>query len=277
MSTYTEYDVTATRYETTRVPVGTNVIVGCLTRCGRPPGELRVLDAGSGTGAYAKALAGRVGRIVALDPSDGMLRVARRTLRAAERGGRLTLIRGRVQSFPFADRSFDAVMFNQVLHHLETGEDADYPGHRRALEEAYRVLGPGGVVVISACSQEQLEGGFWYYHLIPEAVARVRRRCIPFDRLEDMLSAAGFAAYERIVAPDAVLQGAAYFDPTGPLRAAWRAGDSVWELVTPAELKRALAKVRQLARRRELSAYFARCDAARPRVGQVTFLSASRI
>lgn len=276
MSTYTDYDVTSTRYDSTRVAVGTDVIVGCLTRCGRPPAELRVLDAGCGTGAYAKAVVGRVGRIVALDTSAGMLRVARRKLRAEERGGRLTFTRGRVQGFPFADRSFDGVMFNQVLHHLETGEDAHYPGHRRALEEAYRVLRPGGVVVINACSWEQLEAGFWYYELIPEALARARRRSIPLDRLETMLDATGFASHGRIVPLDAVLKGAAYFDPTGPLRGTWRAGDSIWELVTPAEFRRALAKVRRLARRGELAAYFAGCDAARPRVGQVTFLPASR-
>lgn len=277
MSTYADYDVTSARYDSTRVPVGTDVILDCLTRCGRPPGELRVLDAGCGTGGYAKALAESAGHVVALDPSAGMLRVARRKLKGEERGGRLTFIRGRMQAFPFADGSFDAIMFNQVLHHLETGENTDYPGHRRALEEAYRVLPPRGVVVVNACSWEQLERGFWYYDLIPEALARARRRCIPLDQLEGMLSTTGFTSHGRIVPLNAVLKGAAYFDPMGPLRSAWRAGDSIWQLVTPNELKRALAKLRRLAKRGELAVYFARCDTTRPRVGQVTFLPASRI
>lgn len=94
------------------------------------------LDVGSGTGlcaALAQEVVGPTGRVVALDPSTGMLEVARR------RGVRET-IEGRAESLPFPNASFDIVSMSYMLRHIED--------LMLAFREARRVLRPGGRIVI---------------------------------------------------------------------------------------------------------------------------------
>jgi hypothetical protein len=74
------------------------------------------------------------------------------------------------------------------------------------------------------------------------------------------------------VPTDALIQGAEYLDPRGPLRAEWRAGDSIWALVEPAELAAVERTLQALDAQSELEAYVARHDAMRPQIGQVTFV-----
>lgn len=56
MSQYAKYKIGSPNYDTTRVPIGLEIILGCLTRTGIPLGEQAVLEAGSGTGNYLQAL-----------------------------------------------------------------------------------------------------------------------------------------------------------------------------------------------------------------------------
>ena len=67
MSHYEAYDETSRHYDRTRIAVGSEIILGCLARADKPLGELTVLDAGCGTGAYSQATVGRVGRGEARD------------------------------------------------------------------------------------------------------------------------------------------------------------------------------------------------------------------
>jgi len=95
-----------------------------------------LLDVGSGTGvcaAIAQEIIGSSGRVVALDPSQGMLDIARR------RGVREIVV-GRAESLPFPGASFDVVSMSYMLRHIE---DLIV-----AFREARRVLRPGGRLVI---------------------------------------------------------------------------------------------------------------------------------
>ena len=58
-------------------------------------------------------------------------------------------------------------------------------------------------------------------------------RCAPKDHLRGLLAELGFAVLDRVAPTDSVLQGDAYFDARGPLRPAWRRGDSIWALARP--------------------------------------------
>lgn len=276
MSFYEQYDDAAAAFERVRRPLGAEIVTGLLTAVSRPLAELDLLDAGCGTGNYSAALAGMVRRVSAIDFSDGMLAIAKAKLAHEARAGRISFHQGSVDALPFPADSFDAVMFNQVLHHLEDGEDPAYHGHARALAEAYRVLRPGGAVVVNFCSHEQLRNGFWYYDLIPGALESVLRRCVPTGRLQAILADCGFAVRDRVVSLDGVMQGTAYFEPRGPLDPDWRRSDSIWALASSEELARAEARVVELDRTGRLEAYVAEHDASRRRHGQFTFVLAMK-
>ncbi len=276
MSSYERYDETSRHFDDTRAAVGSEVILGCLARHERPLGDLAVLDAGCGTGAYSQAIVDRVGRVEALDFSRGMLAVARRKLRAAEQSGRIRFHRGSITDLPFAAGSFDGVMINQVLHHLGDDADAGFPTHKRVIAECARVLRPGGALVINSCARAQLREAYWYYRLIPEAASAQRAHFAPLDALRRILDDAGFTYRGAIVPIDAVCQGEAYFDGRGPLDEAWRAGDSIWALASADEIARACARVGELDRAGALADFVAEHDARRPLIGQITFLFATR-
>ena len=110
----------------------------------------RLLDIGTGTGRMAELFAERADHIVALDKSLAMLRIARAKLQHIS-AGRVEVVQGDFVNLPFADASFDTVLFHQVLHFAESPV--------AALAEAARVTAPGGriaVVDLDAHQHEEL-------------------------------------------------------------------------------------------------------------------------
>jgi ubiquinone/menaquinone biosynthesis C-methylase UbiE len=98
-----------------------------------------VLDVGCGTGTTAIAARGRVGSggsVAGVDPSPEMVQRAHR--KAAKAGVDVRFDATGVETLPFADSTFDAVLATLMLHHLT--ED----GRSRGLAEITRVLKPGG-------------------------------------------------------------------------------------------------------------------------------------
>jgi SAM-dependent methyltransferase len=109
-----------------------------VSTLGGPLGAL--LDIGTGTGRIAELLEPAAERVVGLDKSPEMLRVARARLQGLP-AGRVELVQGDFAALPFADDSFDTVVFHQVLHFAT---EPDY-----ALAEAARVCRPGGRIAIA--------------------------------------------------------------------------------------------------------------------------------
>lgn len=276
MSRYEDYAAVSAAYDQTRQPIGLDVLRECLAAAGKPLAEMRLLDAGCGTGAYSRALVGQLAHIDAVDLNPGMLSVARAKLSAAEEAGRIAFHHAGIEALPLADASVDGAMINQVLHHIEDGSDPAWPAHGAVLAELARVMRPGGVLVVNLCTHEQLRHGYWYYDLVPQARDECLRRHIPLDRLAAMMQAAGFRPGTARPALDAVMQGEAYFDPTGPLREAWRKGDSFWALATEAQVAQAEAQIREMQAAGTLEAWFQTRDERRKGVGQFTFLPAAR-
>ncbi|WP_019587906.1 class I SAM-dependent methyltransferase [Deinococcus apachensis] len=105
-----------------------------------PTPEDTALDVATGTGNTALALAPFVRRVIGLDLADGMLAHAR------ERAGReghtnATFQEGSAEALPFPDESFTLVTSRHAPHHFR-----DLAAF---LQEAYRVLHPGGRLVIA--------------------------------------------------------------------------------------------------------------------------------
>lgn len=57
-------------------------------------------------------------RITAVDASEAMVSLARKAVRKAGLGERITVVRGRVPGLNFADAHFDAILSKDLLHHL---------------------------------------------------------------------------------------------------------------------------------------------------------------
>ena len=113
-----------------------------LQSAGLRPG-MDALDVACGTGAVTRAmletLGGR-GRVCGVDPSEGMIAEARKSI-AAE------FQIGHAEALPFADQSFDFLSMGYALRHV-----ADL---HRTFAEYQRVLRPGGRLLILEISRPQ--------------------------------------------------------------------------------------------------------------------------
>jgi SAM-dependent methyltransferase len=133
------------------------------------PGD-RVLDLGCGGGRHAFECYRRGGRVVAVDRNDADLRQVRDMLAAmaaageAPDGAEAAVVHADALRLPFPDGAFDVVILAEILEHI--------PDDRGAIDEAVRVLRPGGRLVATvprwwpervcwALSEEyhQVEGG----------------------------------------------------------------------------------------------------------------------
>src|SRR5918995_3765828 len=96
MSSYENYTQKSSNYDKTREPVGTEIIVGCFAHAPVPLDRMRVLDAGSGTGSYSRALLAYVGRIEAVDLNPRMLEVAPPKVEGSPAQGPISFHPGRI-------------------------------------------------------------------------------------------------------------------------------------------------------------------------------------
>lgn len=276
MSSYADYAEAAKHYDETRIPVGIEIIVGCLAHAHKPLNELTLLDGGCGTGSYAQTLLKHVRCIEAIDSNREMLAVAAAKLADAKRQGRINFHHASLHDLPLPRESVDAVMVNQVLHHLPDSAEQGWSQLDRVLAEFARVLKAGGVLVINVCSHEQLLRGWWYCDLIPDAIRDMQARHVPLDELERMMDRHGFSCRGRFVPLDGVLQGERYFWGLGPTDEGWRASDSLWALVDEVKLERVQRQLQELDDRGELEQFVMQKDAHRRQIGQVTFMCGLR-
>jgi SAM-dependent methyltransferase len=105
-----------------------------------------VLDVGCANGAHTVVAAARCRRIYGLEYDPGHLAVARRTAAARGLANAHFFAWGVTQRLPFADASFDAALFLDVIEHL----------HPRVavLREIRRVLRPGGTLLVSGPNRD---------------------------------------------------------------------------------------------------------------------------
>ncbi len=125
---------------------------------------MRVVDCGCGAGSITLdlATAASPGEVVAFDISPNAIEQA--TNLAKERGiTNVTWQVGDVYAPGIAEASFDAAHFCGVLCHL--------PDPGRALDVAYRLLKPGGVIAL----RDPYKGGDWMSGPFSEAIDELNR------------------------------------------------------------------------------------------------------
>lgn len=114
-----------------------------------------VADLGAGEGTLSQLLAQRAEQVIAIDNSPKMVEFG--TALAAEHGlANLEYRLGDISDPPIADQSVDLAIFSQALHHAENPS--------RALAEAYRILRPGGCLIILDLLQHSYEAARDLYH-----------------------------------------------------------------------------------------------------------------
>jgi DNA-binding transcriptional MerR regulator len=144
-----DYSQQAHRYDASR-GVSPDVIEALLTALGDAPGRA-LLDVGGGTGNYAQALRDIGWVPTVLDASPDM--------RAEAEAKGLVAAAGDATNLPFADESFDALIMISMLQQV-----ADWAA---ALNEACRVLRPGGRLAVMGMTAEHLREVAWAYDLFP--------------------------------------------------------------------------------------------------------------
>jgi len=134
-----QFGAVAERYRTSAVHAG-GADLTQLVRFADLRGDERVLDAGSGAGHTALALAVGAAHVTAVDLSAAMLAQGRQL--AHERGlHNIDFEIGDIEALTFGDSSFDLVASRYSAHH--------WPHPIRALREIHRVLQPGGRLLIA--------------------------------------------------------------------------------------------------------------------------------
>jgi len=133
----------------------------------------RLLDAGGGTGRVAQTLRGKAGQIIVSDPSPGMLQ------QAALKDG-LWPVRAHAEHLPFADATFARIIVVDAFHHFRN--------QREAVAELWRVLAPGGRLVI-----EEPNINAWPVKLVAlvERLALMQSRIVSPNDMGQMLRSVG--------------------------------------------------------------------------------------
>ncbi|MBY8994846.1 MAG: class I SAM-dependent methyltransferase [Candidatus Heimdallarchaeota archaeon] len=106
-----------------------------------------LLDLGGGTGRVAEQLQDIVNECIVFDYSYEML------LQAKSKTDRFLLIQGSGENLPFREKSLQQIFLNDSFHHIKE--------QKETLEESYRVLKPGGKLII----REFDKSYFWNFIL----------------------------------------------------------------------------------------------------------------
>ncbi|XP_045196957.2 ubiquinone/menaquinone biosynthesis C-methyltransferase UbiE-like [Mercenaria mercenaria] len=262
MSTYENYNNASQDYDKQRVAVGYDVMAAMIQfYTGKRAEDLNVLDAGCGTGNYTKALIEiGVGQISLLDASSGMLEKARAKLSGyMSRGIVRDIVEAKMPPIPFPDDSFDAVMFNVVLNHLDQGNPA-FPKSVQTLKESRRVLLPNGVVVVSTMLPSAFSKVMWFSQINEKLTERFIENILPSaEQFEKMFKDAGIRCIQKmnILGSDIYKS---YYDIDGPLDEAWRRTSSYWTFATDGELDEVVQKVKDLKEKGQLENWVKKHD-----------------
>lgn len=149
-----------------------------------PTSSDRVLEIGFGGGLTLPELISKAGHVTGLDRSRTAVDVANSRFAAAVSSGRVRFLQGNVEKMPFEDCSFGKVYTVNTVYF--------WPSLGAAFSEIYRVLVPGGRIVVGFLPKEHMDKmGF------PTDIFTTRT----VDEVAGAISGAGFSDL-RITRPE---------------------------------------------------------------------------
>lgn len=119
-----------------------------------------LLDAGCGTGWFSKIASEKGASVTSMDLGENLLAEVAKKCDSKR-------VVGSILEIPFPENTFDVVVSSEVIEHT--------PDPYKALHEIYRVLKPGGIMVLSTPNK------FWYWTLWVANVLKLR----PYQGLEN--------------------------------------------------------------------------------------------
>ena len=139
------------------------------------PGQ-RLLDVAGGTGDISFRFLSRARdtEAVVLDMTESMLVEGRKRAEAASLSDRLDWVTGDAMALPLKDAAFDVYTISFGIRNVTRIQDA--------LSEAYRVLKPGGRLMVLEFSQIPNEGLQWLYDRYSFNVIPVMGQIVANDR-----------------------------------------------------------------------------------------------
>src|SRR5262249_27794305 len=152
-------------------------------------GRGHLLDVACGPGVVTAAIAPTAASVVGLDATDAMLEKARARC-AREKLANVVFKRGDAEQLPFDEAQFDGAVTRLAVHH--------FANPQRALTEMFRVLRPGGtVVIVDVVSSEDVEESN-----LQNAIERLRDpshvKMLRATELDACVSSAGFCQLEQV-------------------------------------------------------------------------------
>ena len=101
--------------------------------------RVKIADLGAGDGTVSRLLARQAEFVHCIDNSPRMVELGR-SLAKKEQLKNVDYVLGDIEKVPLPDRSVDIALLSQALHHAENP--------KKALSEAFRILKPGGRLLI---------------------------------------------------------------------------------------------------------------------------------
>jgi 2-polyprenyl-3-methyl-5-hydroxy-6-metoxy-1,4-benzoquinol methylase len=173
----------------------------------------RISDIGCGTGGIAIAFALNGAKVVASDPDKSALRIG--SARASEEKVEVEWLVSKGESIPFVDSSFDLIICNDVIEHVESPNGL--------AKELYRLLKNRGIFYLTTPNKHSPYNILWDDHtglplitLMPKPLqdyfvkfSGLSERGLPFilrplgySRLRKVLEDAEFTIYESLLEED---------------------------------------------------------------------------